>query len=229
MKAIILIVMMSLYAFANIGTVMAMKGKATIKRSSNIAVKVGMSIKQGDRLTTKSKSRVQIMLKDDSVVTIGANSSFDFSQYQFTRNKNSKLHFKAKKGFFRIVTGKIGKLAPNRFRIKTTKALIGIRGTDFSANIMSHKEIIQCHSGSIWVKIDRGGTKYLDSDMFIEISNKGSTVKKSTSGNPITKEQQNPVDISDVTSDVIKPDQIDKDIQQDRPMVEPNYYNDYPY
>jgi hypothetical protein len=223
MKAVILMLLVTLFAFANIGTVMALKGKATLKRTTIMVLKTGMSIKQGDSIMTKRASRVQVMLKDDTVVTIGANSSFDFKTFRF-KNKNSKVDFKANKGFIRIVTGKIGKLAPKRFQVKTTTAIIGIRGTDFSANIMPNKEIIQCYSGSIWVKLYRGGVKNLDADMLLEITKKSAKLKNAVTGMPITKDDA--VDISDVIPDVTKP--TESNIHQERP-IQPNDYNDYPY
>lgn len=221
----ILILIMSLYAFANIGTVMALKGKATLKRGTNIVLKVGMSIKQGDKITTKRQSRIQVMLKDDSVITIGSNSSFHFREFKF-KNRSSKVNFKANKGFFRVVTGKIGKLAPDRFRIKTTTAIIGIRGTDFSGNITRGKEVIRCYSGSIWVKLNSGVIKNLDSGMLLEITNKSSKVKNAITGASINQEITDKIDISDVTSDITKPADIDKDIHQDIP-TQPDYYDDY--
>ncbi|MBN2823805.1 MAG: FecR domain-containing protein, partial [Campylobacterales bacterium] len=172
--------LLSLYAFANIGTIMALKGKATVERGTSINAKMGMSINQGDRVTTRLDSRVQIMLKDESVITIGANSAFDFREYQFDGTKKSKANFKIGKGYVRAITGKIAKLSPERFHVKTTTALIGIRGTDFSVQIAQNKEIIRCYSGAIWVKLDKGDRHNVNQGMLLEIQNKGVTVKKLT-------------------------------------------------
>ncbi|MBN2823925.1 MAG: FecR domain-containing protein [Campylobacterales bacterium] len=201
MKAILLILLLSFYAFANIGTIMAIKGKANVHRGTTMSAKMGMVIKQGDRVTTSSNSRVQIMLKDDTVITIGASSSFAFREYRFDGTRKSKANLKITKGYFRAITGKLAKIAPQRFRVKTTTALIGIRGTDFSAQIMRDKETIRCYSGSIWVKLDKGGRYNVDAGMLLDIQNRDVNIKK-ISDIPTTKSNL-PNDLTDMpTPDV---------------------------
>ncbi len=196
MKAILLSLLLSLYAFANIGTIMALKGKVTIQRGTSINAKMGMSIKQSDNVQTKAHSSVQIMLKDDSVITIGANSSFDFKEYQFDGTRSSQASFKIHRGYIRVLTGKLGKIAPNRFRVKTTTALIGIRGTDYSVESLKEKETIRCYSGSIWVMLDRGGRHTVDAGKLLEIQNKSANIKKITDI-PATKSNL-PADLTDM-------------------------------
>lgn len=55
----------------------------------------------------------------------------------------------ANRGFFRSVTGKIGKIAPERFKVKTQLATIGIRGTDFSAQLGDGLASYVCNRGEI--------------------------------------------------------------------------------
>ena len=83
----------------------------------------------------------------------GAKSSFEFTTYIYDGTVNSKLKVKARRGFFRSVTGKIGKLAPQRFTVQTSSATIGIRGTDFSVNIADDSEVYKCYQGAIRVFI----------------------------------------------------------------------------
>jgi hypothetical protein len=236
MKAIILMLMMSIYTFANIGTIMALKGEATIERGKTIKAKNGMSIEQGDKLVTAAQSRVQVMLKDETVITIGANSSFDFKEFSMD-GKNSKVNLKANRGFFRTVTGKIGKVAPKRFKVKTVSATIGIRGTDFSGNIMSDKEVIRCYSGAIVVKVDGGGVKEILSGMLVEITNKNVPIEKKL-GNLPRKHMEHkktpkftPEHISDVSPEIKKPDEsspIEK-YPDHTPEYVPNFHEEYNY
>jgi len=57
-----------------------------------------------------------------------------------------------KHGFFKIVTGKIGKIAPERFKVKTKAATIGIRGTQFMASVQDEHETIACSKGALVVE-----------------------------------------------------------------------------
>lgn len=152
MKLLILL-FLALSAWADIGTVMVVKGQAQLNRSQQMLdIKSGMKLLTADEILTKAKSRVQVMLVDNTVITIGANTSFKFNDIKFDGSPDSKADMKASRGFFRCVTGEIGKIAPERFKVKTASATIGIRGTDFSADIMPKREIIRCYSGIISVQ-----------------------------------------------------------------------------
>jgi len=169
MKIFILLLLMSLSLWANIGSILAMKGSAEVQRDQNILKATsGMKLLKGDNIITSSKSRVQVMLHDETVITIGASSSFSFEEYIFDGTKNSKLTMRANRGFFRSVTGKIGKIAPERFKVKTASATIGIRGTDFSGDIMSGREVFKCYQGAIFIEFD-DGVEDVHAGMMIEI------------------------------------------------------------
>jgi len=152
MKYFFTFVLLTLTTFANIGMVMAMKGKADIKRDTKlISATNGMDIEKGDEIITKLKTKVQIILNDGTAITVGPDSSFAFVDYFYDKTKTSKLSMKATRGFFRSVTGKIGKIAPERFKVKTNMATIGVRGTDFSALLRDTQSSYRCHSGEITV------------------------------------------------------------------------------
>ena len=160
---------LSAFIWSNIGNVGALKGTATVTRSSStLDIKSGMALKVKDKIITTSGSRVQVILKDNTVVTIGPDSIFVFDAYKFGGKDDSEVKMHIDRGFFRSVTGKIGKLAPERFKVKTVSATIGIRGTDFSALISEGKETITCYKGKLNVSI--GGTSYkVDAGMMLEI------------------------------------------------------------
>jgi len=155
-RNIFFIVILSSFLWSNIGYVNDLKGKANLLRNmKTLKVKKGMSLQVKDKIVTKENSRVQAILKDKTVVTIGAASTFTFDTYTFAGKNNSQLNMHIDHGFFRTVSGKIGKLAPERFKVKTVLATIGIRGTDFSANVSEKREVIACHRGEISVLTDK--------------------------------------------------------------------------
>jgi len=169
MKIVILMLAMSLSLFASIGNVLALKGSADIKRASgSLNVVIGMALEEGDEILTSKKSRVQVMLKDETIVTIGASSSFSFEEFKFDGSKKSKIEMRANRGFFRSVTGKIAKIAPERFKVRTASATIGIRGTDFSGNISGDREVFRCYKGAIFIEFE-GELHELDAGMMMQI------------------------------------------------------------
>jgi len=151
MLKILLFLLVTAHAFANIGTIMALKGSAEIHKKTNtvLTAKSGMAVDEGDTIVTQNKTRVQIILKDDTIITVGSHSSFAFDTYFFDGSKKSTLSMRMNRGFFRSVTGQIGKIAPERFKVKTSSATIGIRGTDFSVKLQNAIERFRCYSGGI--------------------------------------------------------------------------------
>ena len=161
MLKILLFLSITIHAFANIGNIMALKGAAEVHKKSNtiLTAKSGMSIDKGDTIVTQNKTRVQVILKDDTIITIGSHSSFGFDDYFFDGSKKSTLSMRMDRGFFRSVTGQIGKIAPERFKVKTSSATIGIRGTDFSVRLQNAIERFKCYSGGIRITF---GNTYKD-------------------------------------------------------------------
>lgn len=152
MKALLTLLFFTMATYANIGTIMALTGKADVIRDTKtLKASSGMDLQQGDEIVTQLKTKVQVLLNDDTAITIGPKSSFSFVDYLYDGSKNSRLTMQSTRGFFRSVTGKIGKLAPERFKVKTNIATIGVRGTDFSALLRDQNEFFKCHSGEITV------------------------------------------------------------------------------
>ena len=135
---------------ANIGEVTALQGSATLLRESNeLTLSKGFSLDNDDTINTAAKSKVQVILNDDTVITIGPNSQYHFEK---VNTKTPEATMQLKRGFFKTVTGKIGKIAPERFKIKTKAATIGIRGTQFMAYVSEDDEQIACIQGKIVVQ-----------------------------------------------------------------------------
>ncbi|HFU77300.1 MAG TPA: hypothetical protein ENK68_02200 [Epsilonproteobacteria bacterium] len=151
MKTILLMLLLGItFSFANIGTIMVSKGDAQLKRSQKmISVTNGMDIFKGDSIITHKQTMVQVMLNDDTVITIGPDSSFSFLEYFFDGTKKSKIKMRADRGFFRSVTGKIGKVAHENYHVKTQLATIGIRGTDYSVQLGKDSASYICNRGEI--------------------------------------------------------------------------------
>ncbi|WP_295421132.1 FecR family protein [Sulfurovum sp.] len=178
MKLLLLMLSLSLAAFANIGTILAMHGNAQIHRAnSSLTARNGMDIQKGDEIVTQDKTKVQIMLDDNTVITIGPKSSFSFNDYFYDGSKRSKLSMRATRGFFRSVTGKIGKIAPERFKVRTNMATIGVRGTDFSAQLTADNAFYRCNRGEISVTFaDR--VKYVSAGEMLQLQMNGKKVKE---------------------------------------------------
>ena len=152
MKFLLLLFFIPALLFSSIGNVAAVTGKAKIERNTkNIVIKYGIAIEEKDKIVTQNNSKVQIMLKDNTIITIGENSKYSFTEYKFNTKADSKVKMKLDHGFFRVITGKIGKIAPERFKVQSKSATIGIRGTHFYGLVRKKVEEYGCIRGEISV------------------------------------------------------------------------------
>ncbi|MGB5791458.1 FecR domain-containing protein, partial [Poseidonibacter sp.] len=134
--------------FASIGSITSLQGKASIERNGKILIAVlGNEIEKKDIINTKENSKVKISLNDNTIVSLGKNSTLNIEEYIYDEDKpmtsGTKLNFV--KGAFRTITGRIGKINPSKFKLKTKSASIGIRGTE----IYGDQNKVACTKGVI--------------------------------------------------------------------------------
>lgn len=223
MRVLLLVLALSVLVWSNIGNVAALKGDANIiRKSKTLKIKSGMELEVKDEIVTSSAASVQVILKDHTVVTIGPDSVFVFDAYSFGAKEESEVAMHIDRGFFRSVTGKIGKLAPERFKVKTVSATIGIRGTDFSALVSENHEIISCYKGSITALIDSVSH---DVNEGIQLNNaNGKITKKALDKNiklQFLDKNGNLQNIkADKMADAIQ-QEVQQQIQDDKPLNQP--------
>lgn len=153
MRILFLSIFLIFPLLADIGTVGAHQGSASlVRQGESLTLFSGMTLQEHDAIMTKTQSKVQLIMKDETIITIGPSSHFEINAYSFTSDAQNNLNLRLQRGFFRTITGKIGKIAPERFKIQTKSATIGIRGTDFAAYVDQKTEYIACFSGRIKVK-----------------------------------------------------------------------------
>jgi len=145
-----LIVFFSILLFADVGTIKEMKGNVNISRNHHlIKASLNMGVDINDTVITYKNSKAKIVFKDNTIITIGQNSAFKIKDYVL--GKKPKARFGFLKGTFISVTGKIGKIAPKRFKLETKNSSIGIRGTIVFGQIYLAGDIIGCSQGLISV------------------------------------------------------------------------------
>jgi len=131
MRGLLFLFLLPLSLLANIGSIVSYKGDVSVMRGDKtlIVTQKGFTIEEKDVINASKKSRAQIRFKDQTVITVGANSVLKVEQFLFGNAQNSKAEFGMLKGAFRSITGKIGKMSPKKFNLKTPTATIGIRGS----------------------------------------------------------------------------------------------------
>lgn len=146
----ILLIFLTVILYASIGNIKEIKGDVKILRAQKmLKAYLNMPLEKMDTVYTYKNSKVKIVFKDKTIITIGKNSVFKIKDYFFGKKPKAKFNFL--KGTFISVTGKIGKIAPKRFHLQTKNASIGIRGTTVFGEVLPKKDIIGCSQGLISV------------------------------------------------------------------------------
>ncbi len=141
-----------------IGTVTALRGDVNITRGIALyQAHKGLDIQKKDSFFTSKNGSMQITFSDNTVITLGKNTVFKVEEYLYNeqKRKDSKVTFKFRKGFFKSITGRIGKISAKKFKIQTKNSTIGVRGTEITGTSTNVKENIVCTKGEIVVKSEK--------------------------------------------------------------------------
>ena len=166
MKIFIALLLLSITLFASIGNISMLKGEATITRDGDVEeAETGDGIEEGDLINTFKKSRMQVILNDDTVITLGANTEYIFESYDAEDDPHANMRLN--RGFLKTITGQIGKMAPERFTLKTKSSTIGIRGTGWITYVRGNVENTLVFKGAIDVKTPKGTFEVPAGDMLL--------------------------------------------------------------
>jgi hypothetical protein len=97
----------------------------------------GLSLQEGDRLTTADAAMAIVKLQDGTRLTLRPNSELILQTYRYdgTVKEDNSMVMQLLRGGFRAITGLISKGSPNAAKIQTSTATVGIRGTDFDVRL----------------------------------------------------------------------------------------------
>jgi hypothetical protein len=117
-----------------IGIVRNSAGEATITREGRVLpASEGTKLFARDTLSTGSDGSLGVILRDDSTLSMGPESSFVIQKFLFSPAEGKfGLLVRLTRGTMAYLSGLIGKLSPESVRIETPTASIGVRGTYFA-------------------------------------------------------------------------------------------------
>jgi FecR protein len=96
----------------------------------------GDKIYFGDSIVVKSNSNSQIMLLDETVMSVGSNSEIKIDEFVYDKkSQNGKILSTIKSGSMRVLTGGVSEKNPANLEIKVPAGTIGSRGTEFQASV----------------------------------------------------------------------------------------------
>ena len=117
------------------GVVKNAAGRATVTRDGRTFPAIaGTKLREGDVLATGPGGALGVILRDNSILSLGPDSSLALRKFHFAPAQGRfGLLVRLTRGTLACISGLIGKLAPDSVRFETPTATIGIRGTRFAA------------------------------------------------------------------------------------------------
>ena len=144
-KIILTSLLLSLFSFslviANefIGVVAV--GVGNISNQKNEKLITGSKIYFGDTIIVSEQSNAQILLLDETALTIGEKSELTIDDFVYDpQTKVGKIVSNIKVGTVRVITGEISKQNPDNLEVNIPTGSVGARGTEFIVVTESDKK-----------------------------------------------------------------------------------------
>lgn len=117
----------------DIGTVKTLTGSAEIRRGAqSVRAEIGSAVKRGDVVRTAAASTVGITLRDNTILSAGANSELALDKFRFDAvTQKGEMETTLKKGTLSGISGAVVKNSPDAVKFKTSTVTLGVRGTSF--------------------------------------------------------------------------------------------------
>ena len=179
-------------------------------------LKAGSSVFEGDTLTTKENAYSIIVFRDKSRISLQSNTVFRVDEMKFDEKDEDKTSalFSLLRGGLRTVTGLLGKLHPKKYKMRTSIATIGIRGTGYDLMCTGACQSGGAGQSATTATLPKGEGLYANVwDGAIEFG--GQVLPKGTSGYKLSRSAK-PVVLPSVpkffiNNPVPKPDSVDVD------------------
>jgi hypothetical protein len=127
--------------------------------SADDLAKTGVNL--GSHILTGPNGRLQVLLNDETVFTLGPNSDMTLDEFVYDpKTAAGKVTANISKGLFRFVTGKVARQTPDNLKVKLSVGFIGVRGTDFEVSVETSGDgSVKLFSGKLEVTETKDGEK----------------------------------------------------------------------
>jgi hypothetical protein len=143
------------------GTVLYAYGDVAVSdgKGGTRSLRKGDPVYTGDTLQTR-EGRTQVRFTDGGLAALRANTQYRIAEYRYEGKADGSESgfFDLVRGGVRFVTGAIGHAHRDKFRIKTSVATIGIRGT--AGNVEHEGDITNVDGYEGYLGIAAGGKQY---------------------------------------------------------------------
>ena len=123
------------------GSVKTVQGETFVERDGvTMPLEKGMKIFSEDLLVTGNDASLGIILRDNTIFSMGPDSSLSLKEFVFAPvDGRFSLLVRMVKGTFVYISGIIAKLSPESIHIETPVGVVAVRGTRFAAKISKNQ------------------------------------------------------------------------------------------
>ena len=120
-----------------------------------VALATGDSVFHRQVIQANSNGRAQLVFVDQTVFSVGAGATVTLDEFVYDPNRKAgSIVLNVSKGAFRFISGAS---EPSTYSIKTPVALIGVRGTIFSGNVVTQNHMtLNLQRGKLLICPNRG-------------------------------------------------------------------------
>ena len=121
-----------------VGPVSAVSASGAVR-----ALVKGEQVASGETVRTGSSARAQLRFNDGAMVSLQPNTDFRLDDYQFSGKGDGQERgfFSLLRGGLRTITGLVGRVNKDNYKITTSVATIGIRGTEYTLTYIDSETI----------------------------------------------------------------------------------------
>ena|GEM_PF-748295 len=126
--------------------------KATVGTAAPVTVSKSQHVVDGTTVSTGTGGTAILKFVDGTVIALAQNTSFLVQKYNFEEANPSAISslYSLTRGALRVITGLVSQRNREAFKLSTTVATIGIRGTEFLA-AMGNSLTVQVQAGVVGV------------------------------------------------------------------------------
>jgi len=198
----------NIFSAQKIGVTAALRGEVVRVASADKTTPLGVLssgsvIYLGDEIKVAKDGRLQVLLLDETVFTLGSGAEMTIDKFVYNPNKGAgELVSNITKGAFRFISGKVAKQNKDAMKVKIPSGIIGVRGTQVAGEIRNDgsSSIILVGPGLNNLGVATGAITLTNNQGSVEISRPGYMTTISQNTPPSTPEIASPEQIQEIES-----------------------------
>lgn len=139
-----------------VGAIVAWKGEVYIYHkgaTKGLRLEGMEGVYKNDRIVTKRGAKAKLLMKDDTVISLGENAKLEISDYVVEEGKlTRKSLLNLARGKMRAMVGRFFRKKTSIFKVRTPTAVVGVKGTDFFLDAKKGKTELIVVKGKVGVR-----------------------------------------------------------------------------